>query len=35
MFKSGDLSIRNYNVEMLEGMPAYNDIMERNNKRYC
>ena len=33
MFKSGDLSIRNYNVEMLEGMPAYNDIMDRINNK--
>src|SRR5690625_2640243 len=33
MFKSGDLSIRNYNVEMLEGMPAYNDIMDRLNNK--
>jgi len=30
MFKSGDLFIRNDNSEMLEGMPVYNDIMERN-----
>src|SRR5699024_8616386 len=28
-----DLSIRNYNVEMLEGMPAYNDIMDRINNK--
>src|SRR5699024_4467650 len=28
-FKSGDLSDRNYNVEALQDVTAYNEIMER------
>lgn len=27
-FKSGDLSVRNYSVEALQGIPAYNSIMD-------